>query len=105
MSDFVKIARLSEIPEGGRASVVVDDRSILVIRIQGTVYAIEDVCSHDGQPLTDGPLEGCAIECPRHGARFDVRTGQPLCMPAVEPIATFEVKVVGDDILLKPTKS
>ena len=51
--------------------------------------------------FTDGPLEGTAIECPRHGARFDVRTGRPLCMPAVEPIATYEVKVVGNDILLR----
>ena len=65
------------------------------------VYAVEDICSHDGQPLTDGPVQGTAIECPRHGARFDVRSGRPLCMPAVEPIATYEVKVEGNDILLR----
>lgn len=103
MSDFVKIAKSSEVPEGGRISVVVDDRALLVFRIEGKVYAIEDVCSHDGQPLTDGPLDGCSIECPRHGARFDVRNGKALCMPAVEPIATFEVQQVGDDILVNTT--
>jgi 3-phenylpropionate/trans-cinnamate dioxygenase ferredoxin subunit len=51
--------------------------------------------------LTEGPLTGMAIECPRHGARFDLRTGRPLCMPAVEPIATFEVKIQGNDICLR----
>jgi 3-phenylpropionate/trans-cinnamate dioxygenase ferredoxin subunit len=80
---------------------VFDDRAVLLLRVGDEFFAVEDVCSHDGQPLTDGPLEGTAIECPRHGARFDVRTGRPLCMPAVEPIATYEVKVVGNDILLR----
>jgi 3-phenylpropionate/trans-cinnamate dioxygenase ferredoxin subunit len=101
MSDFQKVATLDEIPNGGRKSVVFDDRAVLLLRIGGDVYAVEDVCSHDGQPLTDGPMEGTAIECPRHGARFDVRTGRPLCMPAVEPIATFEVKLQGNDICLR----
>jgi 3-phenylpropionate/trans-cinnamate dioxygenase ferredoxin subunit len=101
MSDLQKVATLDEIPPGGRKSLVFDDRAVLLLRVGDEFFAVEDVCSHDGQPLTDGPLEGTAIECPRHGARFDVRTGRPLCMPAVEPIATYEVKVVGNDILLR----
>jgi len=101
MSDFEKVATLDEIPASGRKSVVFDDRAVLVLRVGNDVYAVEDVCSHDGQPLTDGTLEGTSIECPRHGARFDVRSGRPLCMPAVEPIATYEVKVQGNDILLR----
>jgi 3-phenylpropionate/trans-cinnamate dioxygenase ferredoxin subunit len=101
MSDFQKVATLDELPPGGRKSLVFDDRAALVFRIGDAVYAVEDVCSHDGQPLTDGPLAGTAIECPRHGARFDVRTGKPLCMPAVEPIATFDVRVEGNDIYLR----
>ena len=101
MSDFEKVATLDEIPASGRKSVVFDDRAVLVLRVGNDVYAVEDVCSHDGQPLTDGALEGTSIECPRHGARFDVRSGRPLCMPAVEPIATYEVKVQGNDILLR----
>ena len=101
MSEFQHVATLDEIPDCGRKSVVFDDRAVLVLRIGGDVYAVEDVCSHDGQPLTDGVLEGTAIECPRHGARFDVRNGRPLCMPAVEPIATYEVKLQGNDILLR----
>jgi 3-phenylpropionate/trans-cinnamate dioxygenase ferredoxin subunit len=101
MSEFEPVARLSEIPPGGRKVVVFDERAVLIFRIGDDFYAVEDVCSHDGQPLTDGRLEGFAVECPRHGARFDIRTGRPLRMPAVEPIATFEVQVRGDDILLR----
>jgi 3-phenylpropionate/trans-cinnamate dioxygenase ferredoxin subunit len=101
MSDYEPVAKVSEIPAGGRKSLVFDDRAVLVFRIGDDFYAVEDVCSHDGQPLTEGPLDGHAVECPRHGARFDVRTGRPLCMPAVEPIATYEVQVRGDDVLLR----
>jgi 3-phenylpropionate/trans-cinnamate dioxygenase ferredoxin subunit len=103
MSDFQKVATLDELTAGGRKSVVFDDRNVLVLRIGNDVYAVEDVCSHDGQPLTEGAVVGTSIECPRHGARFDVRSGRPLCMPAVEPIATYEVKVLGNDILLRGT--
>jgi 3-phenylpropionate/trans-cinnamate dioxygenase ferredoxin component len=101
MSSFEKVANLSDLPPGGRVSVVFDDRAVLVFRIGDECYAVEDVCSHDGQPLTDGPLDGFSVECPRHGARFDLRSGRPLCMPAVEPIAKYEVEVRGDDILLR----
>ncbi|MFN0050565.1 MAG: non-heme iron oxygenase ferredoxin subunit [Planctomycetales bacterium] len=101
MSEFEKVATVSEIPEGGRKSLLFDEQPVLLFRVAGEFYAVADLCSHDGQPLTDGPLVGCAVECPRHGARFDIRTGRPLCMPAVEPIATLVVQVRGDDILLK----
>ncbi len=101
MSEFEKVATLGEIPAGGRKSIVFDDRAVLLVRIGTEVYAFEDVCSHDGQPLTDGRLVDTAIECPRHGARFDVKTGRPLCMPAVEPIAVYAVEVRGNDIYLR----
>ena len=100
MSEFQKVATLDEIPPGGRLSLVFDDRAVLLLRIGDEFHAIEDICSHDGQPLTDGKLVGNSIECPRHAARFDVCTGRPLCMPAIEPIATFAVRVQGNDILL-----
>src|SRR5277367_4397280 len=93
MSEFERVAAVKEIPPGGRLSILVDDLPSLLIRSGDDYYAIEDVCSHDGQPLTNGPVENCSITCPRHGARFDLRTGQPLCMPATEPISTFEVQV------------
>ena len=73
--------------------MVVDDIPALVVRLEDSYYVIEDVCSHDGQPLTDGPIADCAITCPRHGARFDLKTGAALCMPATKPIRTFTVEV------------
>jgi len=101
MSDFERVAAVSEIQPGGRLSILVDDIPSLLVRIGDEFFAIEDVCSHDGQPLTNGPVENCAITCPRHGARFDLRTGRPLCMPAIEPITVFEVEVRGDDVFVR----
>src|SRR5262245_54905492 len=98
MAGFVKVAEVDQIPEGGRKSIVLDDRSVLLVRVAGNYYAFEDLCTHDGQPLTDGPLAGKEITCPRHGARFDVTTGRPLCMPATEPVETFAVEVRADGI-------
>lgn len=69
------------------------DTPIAVINVDGELYAIEDICTHDGGELTGGDIEGFEIECPRHGARFDIRTGAVLCPPAYEPIAKFPVRV------------
>lgn len=102
MSDYQRVAAVDEIPPGGRLSVMLDGRGVLLLRAGDDFYAIEDICSHDGQPLTDGPLKGKEIQCPRHGARFDITTGRPLCMPAVEPIATFAVRVEGGQVLIAP---
>jgi len=100
MSEYQRVAAVSEIPPGGRLAAIVDDRAILVVRVLDQFYAIEDVCTHDGQPLTDGPLNGCEITCPRHGARFDVITGKPMCMPATSPIPRFAVKVENGEIFV-----
>jgi 3-phenylpropionate/trans-cinnamate dioxygenase ferredoxin subunit len=98
MPDTIRIASLSEVPPGGRKSVIVDEMPALLLRIGEDFYCIEDVCTHDGQPLTDGPVADCQITCPRHGARFDLRTGKPTRMPATEPVRTFRVEVRGDDV-------
>jgi 3-phenylpropionate/trans-cinnamate dioxygenase ferredoxin component len=98
MSDFEQIATVEEVPPGGRKSVLIDETPALLLHIDTEFYAIEDVCTHDGQPLTNGPLQGCEITCPRHGARFDVRTGRPTCMPATEPVRTFEIQLRGNAI-------
>ena len=70
-----------------------DGRAIALFNVQGSFCAIDDVCTHDGGPLAEGELQGSEIACPRHGARFDIRTGAALCMPAFEPVKTHEVKV------------
>ena len=102
MSDgFVRVASVGEIPEGGLKEVRLDDRSIAIFHLEDGYYAIEDVCTHDGGPLAEGIREGDVIECPRHGARFDLKTGAVLSLPAVTPVPTFEVRVAGDEIQIK----
>jgi 3-phenylpropionate/trans-cinnamate dioxygenase ferredoxin component len=93
MPDFERVATLNEIPPGGRKSIVVDDLPVLLLRVGDDFFAIEDTCTHDGQAMTDGPVHDHQIACPRHGARFDLRTGAAMCMPATEPVRTFPVEV------------
>src|SRR5271156_3754062 len=100
MSSFVKVATREELPLGGKKLVEVDGRAIAVFNVDGAFHAIDDVCTHDGGPLAEGELIGCEIECPRHGARFDVRTGRPLCMPAIEPVAVHPIAVRGDELFV-----
>ena len=99
MSDgFVTVARVGEIPEGGVKVVRVEDQPVAVFHVGGEYYAIDDVCTHDGGPLAEGPLEDHVIECPRHGARFDIRTGKVLAMPATAPVPTWKVRVEAGEI-------
>ena len=98
MSDFVRVASRDEIPPGSKRLAEVDGRPIAVFNIDGNFYAIDDVCTHDGGPLAEGDLEGVEIKCPRHGARFDVRTGKALCLPAFEPVTTHRAEARGEDV-------
>ena len=95
---FVTVAKVGEIPPGGRKIVRLDDQPVAIFHLDDGYYAIDDVCTHDGGPVAEGPLEGQVIECPRHGARFDVKTGAVLCLPATAPIPIYAVRVDGDDI-------
>ncbi len=97
---FVKVGKVSEVPAGTAKVYEVNDRAVAVCNVDGTLYAIDDVCTHDEASLEQGYLEGNEIECPRHGARFDVRTGNATVLPAVVPVDTFSVRVDGDDIEL-----
>jgi len=98
MARWERIANPDELVDGGRKSVEVDETTALLIRIGESYYCVEDVCTHDGQPLTEGPVEEGQIVCPRHGARFNLATGAPTCMPATEAIQTFAVEVRDDGI-------
>jgi 3-phenylpropionate/trans-cinnamate dioxygenase ferredoxin component len=98
MSSFVKVTTRAELPPGGKKLVEIDGRAIAVFNIDGAFHAIDDVCTHDGGPLAEGELIGCEIECPRHGARFDVRTGRPLCMPAIEPVTVHSTELRSEDV-------
>jgi len=102
MSTFERVAGSDELKPGDRKSVIVDDTPVLLVRVGDEYFAIEDVCTHDGQPLTDGPIADGEITCPRHGARFDLRTGDARCMPATEPVKTYAVQVRDDAIFVGP---
>jgi 3-phenylpropionate/trans-cinnamate dioxygenase ferredoxin subunit len=95
---FVTVAKVGEIPEGGVKIARLDDREIAVFHVAGRYYAMADVCTHDGGPLAEGVLEDHVIECPRHGARFDIRSGAVLAMPATAPVPVYAVRIEGDDI-------
>jgi 3-phenylpropionate/trans-cinnamate dioxygenase ferredoxin subunit len=100
---WLDAGRIDEIPAGRVKLVEEGDLRIAVCNVDGEYYAIEDVCTHDGGPLDQGQLEGDEIECPRHGARFNVRTGEATQMPAVMPVQTFPVKIEGDRIFVGTT--
>ncbi|HYW03809.1 MAG TPA: non-heme iron oxygenase ferredoxin subunit [Gammaproteobacteria bacterium] len=93
MAEWTDVAPVEELPPGRHKVVDLDDVMVAVFNVDGAFYAIEDVCTHDGGVLTGGIIEGCEIECPRHGARFDIRTGEALTAPAYEPTETFRVRV------------
>lgn len=103
MADFVRVASVDEIPDPGSLLVEVGDRLIALIHAAGHFYALDDVCTHDGGPLSEGPVDAGerTIACPRHGAKFDLATGAALTMPATKPTIAHEVKVEGNDVLVR----
>jgi 3-phenylpropionate/trans-cinnamate dioxygenase ferredoxin subunit len=99
---FTPVATTAEIQPGERLVVELGRHWVAVFNVDGQYYAIEDVCTHDDGPLAEGELYGCEIECPRHGARFDIRTGKVTAPPALVDVAAYEVRVVGDEIQIAP---
>jgi metal-sulfur cluster biosynthetic enzyme/nitrite reductase/ring-hydroxylating ferredoxin subunit len=93
MSDFQKVFPVGEIPDPGRQLAELDDRIVVVLHVGGEYFCIDDVCTHDGGPLSEGALEDHTIACPRHGAKFDIRNGKALTMPATEDTVAHDVKV------------
>jgi 3-phenylpropionate/trans-cinnamate dioxygenase ferredoxin subunit len=98
MDGYVTVAKTGDVEPGRVAVYEVGDRRIALCNVEGTFYAIDDVCTHDGGALDQGQLDGPQIECPRHGARFDVRDGRALTLPAVKPVRSYPLRVDGDAI-------
>ncbi|MEK6588055.1 MAG: non-heme iron oxygenase ferredoxin subunit [Chloroflexota bacterium] len=96
--EFVSVATVDELGNGDRLILEIGGETIAVFNIAGQFYAITDVCSHDDGPVAEGELRGFEIECPRHGARFDLRTGKALSLPAVVDIPAYPVRVVGNEV-------
>jgi 3-phenylpropionate/trans-cinnamate dioxygenase ferredoxin subunit len=101
MADFVRVANVSDLGDPGKALVEVDDRLVALFKVGGQFFALDDVCTHDGGPLAEGTLADHTIACPRHGAKFDIRSGKALTMPATQATAAHQVKVVGDEVFVK----
>lgn len=98
MPNWVRVAHIDEIQPGDRLITEVEGFYIAVFNVDDEFFCIEDVCTHDGGPVAEGELDGYAIECPRHGARFDIRTGRVLSFPAVVPVPTYPVKIEADAV-------
>jgi len=98
---FQRVASRSEVPAGSVRVFEVRGRSIALANVGGDgIYAIDNLCTHDNGPLGEGTLVGDLVECPRHGARFDVKTGAVRALPAVRPVRTYPVQITGDDVFV-----
>lgn len=91
---YYRITTTNELPDGERLFFEINGQPIVLFAVNGQYFATSDECSHDGGPIGDGKIEGFEIICPRHGARFDIRTGKATRFPAVEQIAQYPVRVV-----------
>lgn len=105
MSEYTIVASVAEIEDGSTRLVEVDDRLVILSRIGDEYYCIDDICTHDGGTLSDGPHQGCEIACPRHGAKFDLRNGKALSMPATQDTVSHQVKVENGSIMIRLNES
>ena len=96
--EYIPVGPAEELPNGERLFVEIDDLVIVVFNIAGQFFAIQDECSHDGNSLEDGELEGFEVACPRHGARFDVRDGKAVTLPAVVDVPAYPTRLVDGQI-------
>ncbi len=93
MSDWIEVCKADDLCPGEHVVVDLDGTAVAVFNLDGAFYAIEDVCTHDGAEIASGEVEGDVIVCPRHGARFCIRTGEVLTPPAYEDLHVFPVRV------------
>jgi len=101
---FVKAASLSELEEDTPLRVELGGVPVSLVKTEGEVFAINDICSHANVSLSEGDVEDCTIECWLHGSRFDLRTGKPSGLPATRPVPVYPVKIEGDDVLVSVTQ-
>lgn len=101
MTEFVPVAYTYDLPDPGKLRLEIDDRFVVLVRIDDEFYCIDDICTHDGGTLGDGQLSDHCLVCPRHGAMFDVRSGNAVSMPATEPTGSHEVRVEGTQVYVR----
>ena len=104
MTDYQRACAVDDVEDGSAVRVMVDGVPVAVVRSEGEIYAIHDVCSHANVALSEGEIEDQTIECWLHGSRFDMVTGRPTGLPATQPVPVYPVKIDGDDVLIAVTK-
>jgi 3-phenylpropionate/trans-cinnamate dioxygenase ferredoxin subunit len=97
----VRVCSKAEFKRDGGKAFRIGDLRLAVFRSEGSFYATSELCTHEDESLAEGWLEGCNVECPRHGAMFDLRTGEAISLPATDPIRTFLVELRGDDVMVQ----
>jgi 3-phenylpropionate/trans-cinnamate dioxygenase ferredoxin subunit len=105
VSGLTRVCSLADLADGESLAVEVGGEPIAIVRTEGEVFAIRDVCSHAEIALTEGSIDGYTIECWLHGSCFDLRTGAPTNLPATEPVPVYPVKIEGDDVLVSIEES
>jgi len=101
MSEFIAVTRVEDLKPGQVKVFEVEDEFVAIANVDGEFCAFADVCTHDDGPLVEGELDGRVVTCPRHGARFDVCTGQALSLPAVVSLPTFDLRVVEGEVQVR----
>lgn len=100
MKNWLRVCATGDVLPGEFKLVEHHGKSIALFNVEGKYYALDDVCTHDGSELTGGEIDGYEVECPRHGARFDIRTGEALCAPAYEPTAVYPTKAENGEVFI-----
>jgi 3-phenylpropionate/trans-cinnamate dioxygenase ferredoxin subunit len=98
--EFFEVAAQEDLPNGERLFIEIDERPIVLLNIAGELFAVGDICTHDDGPVGDGEVEDHVIVCPRHGARFDLRSGKAIALPAFVDIPAYPIKVSGGKIFI-----
>jgi 3-phenylpropionate/trans-cinnamate dioxygenase ferredoxin subunit len=98
--DFIPVASKSELSKGERLVIEVEGSPIIIFNVDDKYYAIDGLCSHDEEELSEGQLDGYELTCPRHGGRFDIRDGSVLALPAFQEVNTYPVELRGEEILI-----
>lgn len=99
--DFKKTLKINEVPLGQMRTIEFENETVCIVNVGGKFYAINNVCTHEGGPLSEGTLNDYEVECPWHGARFDIRSGEVKSPPAESPASTYEIKIDQDDIWIR----
>ena len=101
MSEFIAVASRRDVPAGGMRKVKAAGKAVVIVEQDGDYFALQDRCSHEEFPLSEGEVAGGEITCALHGARFDVRSGMPRSLPAILPVRKYDVRVEGDEIQIR----